>query len=243
MRDVGTFLDRNQAFSRNFSREVIITQCVEKKSCAVIFDVGSHHGESLEFFVEISPNARIYCFEPDPDSYDVLRKNYPEHLHTFNIAVSDQVGVVNFYRNPISHTNSLYKVNLKSNDSIKISEERVADTSDFSDVVNQKIVVPCTTLKTFVRENDVDFIDLLKIDVQGAEKEVLKGAEDILHMVEAVIVEVALFDFYESSNNFLDLENILIPAGFGLYSILDISQNPMNGRTDWVEVLYKKVKK
>ena len=243
MRSVGTFLDRNQTFNSKFSREIIITQCVEKKSCAVIFDVGAHHGESLEFFNEIYPNSHIYCFEPDPDSYDVLRKNFPDHPNTYNLAISDQVGEVSFYRNPISHTNSLHKVNLKSNDSIKIREARATNMSDFSDVVNQKIIVPCTTLNTFVNENDVDSIDLLKIDVQGAEKEVLSGAKDILHMVEAVIVEVSLFDYYESSNNFLDVENILIPAGFGLYSILDISQNPMNGRTDWVEALYKKVKK
>jgi hypothetical protein len=36
----------------------------------------------------------------------------------------------------------------------------------------------------------------------------------------------------------LDIEKILLPAGFELYSISHISQNPMNGRTDWLDVIY-----
>jgi len=52
------------------------------------------------------------------------------------------------------------------------------------------------------------------------------------------MIEVAFFDYYENSNNLFDIEKHLIPLGFNLYSILDISQNPMNGRTDWAELLY-----
>jgi len=49
---------------------------------------------------------------------------------------------------------------------------------------------------------------------------------------------VSFFDYYVHKTNFADVEKYLLPAGFELFSILDISQNPMNGRTDWFEVLY-----
>ena len=46
------------------------------------------------------------------------------------------------------------------------------------------------------------------------------------------------YDFYERSLSFSDIENFLAPAGFKLYDISHISKNPMNGRTDWVDVIY-----
>ena len=39
-------------------------------------------------------------------------------------------------------------------------------------------------------------------------------------------------------NQFFDIEKYLIPAGFKLYDISHISKNPMNGRTDWVDIRY-----
>jgi len=54
-------------------------------------------------------------------------------------------------------------------------------------------------------------------------------------------VEVSFYDYYKNSTSFMDLEKYLIPAGFELFSILDISRNPMNGRTDWAEVLYRRI--
>ena len=54
------------------------------------------------------------------------------------------------------------------------------------------------------------------------------------------MIEVSFFDYYEKSNNLYIIEKHLINLCFNLYSILDISQNPMNGRTDWIEVLYTK---
>ena len=50
--------------------------------------------------------------------------------------------------------------------------------------------------------------------------------------------EIMFFDFYEKSFSFLDIEKYLIPAGFHLYDINYISKNPMNGRTDWADVIY-----
>jgi len=64
----------------------------------------------------------------------------------------------------------------------------------------------------------------------------------VLQNTSNVIVEVSFYDYYEKNTSFMDVEKYLIPAGFKLFSILDISRNPMNGRTDWAEVLYTRVK-
>ena len=133
-------------------------------------------------------------------------------------------------------------MNLESTDSIRASEERKVNKSNYTGEINSEISVNATTLDKFVADIGISHIDLLKIDVQGAEEMVLEGSKSTLDIVDSIIVEVSFYDYYEHSTGFLDLEKILIPAGFKLFSILDISRNPMNGRTDWVEVLYTRIK-
>jgi len=71
---------------------------------------------------------------------------------------------------------------------------------------------------------------------------VLNGAISTLKFTNTVIVEVCLFDYYENDSSIGLVEEILSPESFRLYSVLEISNNPMNGRTDWVELLYRKIK-
>ena len=47
-----------------------------------------------------------------------------------------------------------------------------------------------------------------------------------------------LYDFYERSLSFSDIENYLLKSDFTMYDISHISKNPMNGRTDWIDVIY-----
>ena len=89
-------------------------------------------------------------------------------------------------------------------------------------------------------EQKINKIDLLKVDVQGAESLVFEGSHNTLKRTKVVIVEICFFDYYENKGGFFDIEKFLKPKGFSLFTISEISYNPMNGRTDWVEVIYKK---
>ena len=93
-------------------------------------------------------------------------------------------------------------------------------------------------LHDYINDKNIKYIDLLKIDTQGYELEVLGGMEDCLSNVSIIISELMLYDLYEKSLSFYDLEKILHKFGFKLYDISHISKNPLNGRTDWVDVVY-----
>ena len=164
--------------------------------------------------------------------------NAPEGAFCFNIALSDKEGFSGFFRNKVSHTNSLHKVNLSSKDSIGISASREDDDFNYSESFNSEIKVPTTTLDSFTKLHGINLIDLLKIDVQGAEALVLAGGSRILQGTRAVVVEIIFYDYYEEQSSFLEIERILHPLGFRLFSISELSHNPMNGRTDWAEVIY-----
>jgi FkbM family methyltransferase len=238
MKDVGEFDKRNIEFEEKFDREIIIKKTINVSN-PTIFDIGGHIGQSIDYLKRIFPNSNMYSFEPDPDSFKELQKKNSKSVKVFNIAISDKEGKVIFFKNNISHTNSIYKINLDSVDSIKATKERALNNSTYKNEINKEIEVESTTLKKFTDDNNISHIDLLKIDVQGAEDSVLRGAD--LSIVDNIIVEISLYDFYEKSSNFSDIEKILLPKGFYLHSILDISHNPMNGRTDWVEAMYKKI--
>jgi len=72
MKNVGEASARNQEFNNHFNREKILLKIVTGSS-PIIFDVGAHHGQSAEFFSEIFNSPTIYSFEPDPESFQILK--------------------------------------------------------------------------------------------------------------------------------------------------------------------------
>ena len=237
MDNVGQSKSRNKEFQEKFSREGLL-QHIVKADKPAIFDIGAHHGESVAYLKTLFPNASIHSFEPDPDSFDVLSASVIDGVSYFNLALSDTDGTASFYRNKISHTNSLLKVNLNSKDSIGIANATAQDDRQYFEGFNEEVKVAATRLDSFTKQHSIGQIDLLKIDVQGAECRVLAGGNATLRNTKAIILEISFFDYYEHQTAFMDVEQILSPLGFRLYSISEISNNPMNGRTDWAEVVY-----
>lgn len=60
-----------------------------------------------------------------------------------------------------------------------------------------------------------------------------------MKITKNITLELSFFDFYDQSNSFYEVEKLLNPFGFKLFSILRLSQNPKNFRTDWAEVVYR----
>lgn len=237
MENVGESKFRNKEFQEKYSREKLLQHIVRGNN-PIIFDVGAHHGESVSYLKALFPDASIYSFEPDPDSFETLSASSAEGVLCFNMALSDTDGVVSFYRNRISHTNSLLKVNLNSRDSIGIANAIVENNKKYFEGFNEEVKVEAVSLDSFAKRHPIERIDLLKIDVQGAECRVLAGGNATLQKTKVLVLEINFFDYYEQQTSFMDVEQIVSSQGFRLFSISEISNNPMNGRTDWAEVVY-----
>jgi hypothetical protein len=76
-------------------------------------------------------------------------------------------------------------------------------------------------LDSYIQENNILSINLLKIDTQGHEDEVLKGAKKALEqgIINVIETELIIGNPYVKSLQIYDLEQILIPAGYQLYGI------------------------
>ncbi|MCW9034197.1 MAG: FkbM family methyltransferase [Rhodospirillales bacterium] len=222
---------RNEEYDAQFSHEKYYRFLV-KSGVPIIFDIGAHRGESVVFFRSIFPEANIFSFEPEPTNFQALKNVAHEHnAKPFNLALSSKNEDVVFFKQDISHLGGLIPINQKSSDSLGYAEK----------AKNEEISVTSLTLDSFCSQNFVQEIDLLKIDVQGHELEVLRGAGIMLQNTHCVTVEISLYDFYgQNTNALLDVEKIMAANDFALWDIAKISKNPKNLRTDWIEAVYRK---
>jgi len=230
----GTSDERNDEYHRRYSRYTYFRNLtLAPNSKPIIFDIGAHKGESIEFFREIFPSSTIYAFEPCRSSFDLLTRVYGsiEDTFLFNLAVSSEDTKLTYYQQSLSHLGSCLKINNLSHDSISYA----------ATAKNIPTSVSGIKLDTFVRRFDVSHIDILKIDVQGYESSVLDGALDSLGITNSVIIEVGFYDFYSNSSSFDKILSLMYSLGFVIYDIAKISKNPKTLGTDWAEFVFKRI--
>lgn len=145
---------------------------------SVILDIGANTGIFALIAGAVNPAARIFAFEPVERVYDKLEHNI--RLNKFNItpvkkALSDTDGTAIIYDD---HEEHIYSVTV--NKSLR---------SPGTDI--RPVEISIMKLSTFIHDNRIDRIDLMKIDVETHEPEVLAGMEEYLDMFRpAMLVEV-----------------------------------------------------
>ncbi|MFZ9376533.1 MAG: FkbM family methyltransferase [Candidatus Fonsibacter ubiquis] len=186
-----------------------------KNDIDVVFDIGACHAlESVEFAKKFS-NAKIFTFEANPISYEVCLENtkdYPS-ISVINKAVNDYDGVCKFY--PIDKektittwedgnqgASSLYKAN--------------GAYDHIEKYVQYEIEIPCIRLDTFCKENNINKIDIIWMDLQGAELKALQSLDSLLETVQIIHTELEMNPMYENQCLFNDVYEFLLDKGFDL---------------------------
>ena len=126
----------------------------------VIFDCGANIGLATLFFKWLHPQSEVYAFEPDRETFALLKRNVEENhltgVHLYNVALSDKSGAADFYvdhANPGSLRMSLQYERMPK-DTVTV------ETLALSEVIGEQLP-----------KTDLDF---LKLDVEGAEDAVLR---------------------------------------------------------------------
>jgi FkbM family methyltransferase len=159
-----------------------------RSSVKVIFDLGTNIGTAAIKFYQKFPKAIIYCFEPDPYNFERLQKNIsllaqPERIKIYNFAVSDSDNEkVSFYRGSSNHwSSSLIK----------------------RGSTGEEVIVETITLDTFCSKNNIEKIDILKMDIEGAESDALDGFKNNLTIVDYFIGEMHPVEMRDSVSSFV----------------------------------------
>ena len=149
---------------------------------ALIFDVGANEGQYAKLVKEIGPDAVVHSFEPHPVSFAKLERAATETgLFAHRLALGDVAGGVEIFDyadEAGSQHASLYRDVIE-----KIHQRSAAQTK-----------VPCDTLDAVAERLGLTRIGLLKIDTEGHELAVLRGAKDLL---ARGAIDVIQFEFNE----------------------------------------------
>jgi len=175
----------------------------------VVFDIGGASGAYTDMVLEKFPESHIFIFEPRKSSYDFLVDKYGRNLSVdvTNVAVSSKVGEVHFFEIDMlpelsSVHNRAYFENMPANG-------------------KREIVVNSITVDNFFDSNNLKKIDLIKIDTEGHELEVLKGAKKTLEKTRFIQFEYG-GTYPDAGITLTEVVDFLIKSGFSIYS--DIEQ-------------------
>jgi hypothetical protein len=103
--------------------------------------------------------------------------------------------------------------------------------------------VPVTTIDSYLHNRRLTHIDLLKIDTQGFDLEVLRGATEMLRRraVDTVLVEVLFAPLYKGQANFGEVERFMAEKGYGLLGFYEVARP--KSCIGWVTACFRPVDK
>jgi FkbM family methyltransferase len=183
----------------------------------VIFDIGAHTGKVAKIYRKRFPLASIHCFEPFTQSFQSLVKSVKDDPHTFchQLALCDRQGKANLNANLSSATNSL----------LATDDRGAAFWGDGLLDTTAQLQVDTTTVDAFCLDRSIPHIDILKMDVQGAEFLVLMGAEAMLkeQKISLIYTELLMCPTYKEQRSLHEYLGFLDACG---YKLLDF-YNPV----------------
>ena len=165
-------------------------------------DIGSHKGEILNLMIQCSPEGKHYAFEPIPYLFAALEKRFKNKALIFPCALSDSEGKATFQ----------FVKNAPAYSGLKRRKYDIANPKI------EEIEVETKMLDEVIPSDEG--IDFIKIDVEGAEFGVLKGAKNLLTKNKPTILfecGKGASDFY--GTNPLDLYDFMDEVGLKIFTL------------------------
>ncbi len=173
----------------------------------VVLDIGAHVGYyTLLAARQVGPEGKVYAFEPEPKNHALLLKNIEqngyENIVVTKSAVSDRMGDSTLYLSALDNgRHSVYQQDYPQKGTVSV------DT---------------LTIDAFLESEGWPTVDLVKIDVEGAEVAVLRGMESLLERCPdevEILVELSPSWWTDRSRSPQDVLQPFIEAGFHVYEI------------------------
>lgn len=187
----------------------------------VVIDVGAYRGDWTSMCKHIFPAARVLMIEPQEARKDDLKRvltEFPDVALECALAGSEKRAAVGFYA-------------VDSASSVLPEVETNRPPAVF---------LSMRTLDAIVEATPFEHPDFIKLDVQGYELEVLKGAKESLISVEAVLMEVNLIEINKGAPLFHEVVGFMAEKGFQLYDICSFFRRPYDGALWQVDAIFVK---
>jgi FkbM family methyltransferase len=156
----GFFLCRREVlpYGIDFLNDISRIASIMAIDIRTFFDVGAWHGQVSECALTKFPDAQVVAFEPNPECFAKLERLFANRrFSAHQIAISDADATGELFCN-----------------------EGTRKSLVFRDADARSIMIKCLTVDSFCKQNSVDRVDVLKIDTEGADMAVLRGARETL---------------------------------------------------------------
>jgi FkbM family methyltransferase len=189
----------------------------------MVVEVGAYEGDDALRLKRRYPSARVVTFEADPANYAITLNNLRDSgVEVVFAAVTDHDNGVDFWLNdegtlhrPASNDGYGNRVSgsiLRASEYLKTSQAKIPQAAGFSDA---PIHVPSTRLDNFCKGAGITAIDIMQVDVQGAESFVLKGLGELRpKIIFLEINETADFGRYLGGATRTQLNQLLQGMGY-----------------------------
>jgi len=170
------------------------------KSDPVILDIGCNDGREVALFMEAFERPRIFCFEPDPRAAKRFRNNYGmrENVLLYELAISSTDGETTFYQSTGSRGEDGESAMPEGWDLSGSIRKPTGHSEAIPGVsFRQSLQVKTARLDTWCKLHGIDEVDLLWMDVQGAEIDVFEGGRNSLAKTHYLYTEYSDTELYE----------------------------------------------
>lgn len=210
----------NYTSDRISGETLVIERCLRGIEAPVVFDVGANEGDWLSAVLASRPRAVVHAFEPQAALAAKIASRQPA-ARINNLAVGDRAGELTLY-DYADHPGSQHASLLQG----------VIETVHGGATRSVKVAV--VTLDEYCAERGIEHIDLLKIDVEGFELKVLRGADTLL---EGRRINAIQFEFNEMNvigRTFLDDFMTLLEPTHAMFRVLPHGLLPLVRRRHWI---------
>ena len=205
--------------------EWVLQNLIQSKEPAAIFDIGANKGQFAKHCRKLGYRGWIYSFEPGTEAFSELKaeKSRDRKWLCFQVGMGAQERAVRLGVTENSESSSI--LSMKAAHLEAAPESKVVSWED----------IKLITLDQWMIENLIQTDSIfLKIDVQGFEVEVLKGASKALEKTKILQVEMSLQPLYEGAPDFREIYDWAASHGFVSFSFLPNFVDRRSGQ--WLQV-------
>lgn len=166
-----------------------------------VVEMGSRDGHDANAMAIMFNAGRIITIEANPESFNDIQNYYP-NFENYNIAISNRSGELDFC-----------KVNRDQSEGIRGASSLLNRNDDLLVGISSIIKVPTVTMDEFVSLHNIDAIEVMKVDVEGATYEALSGFSKI-RMTRILHIESEHYEFWEGQHLYEDTAALMTGYGY-----------------------------